>query len=352
MELNRLIRNYQVNEQVYTMLLEKLQEAKINEAMETADIRVVDYALIPKAPVSPNYLKNIFVGILLGLFLGIGVAYALEFSDTSLNTVEEVERHLKRPVIGIIPKTGTGPADRFAEHKVNSYFVTHEYPKSPVSEAYRTLRTAILASSVDEKVSRLLITSTGLSEGKTTTSTNLAVIFAQANNRVLLMDCDLRRAAVHKAYGIHRVPGLADVLMDTAELDGALRATEVANLTVLPSGIVPPNPSELLGSKKFERILEGLSASFDMVVMDAPPVLAVTDPLVLSRLADGTCYVICAGRTDRNAARRGLRLLERTGSRLLGIVLNQVDVTRVYGTYGYKYYSQYYRAYTEGKSEP
>ncbi len=350
MDLNRLTRAYEVNENVYSMLLEKLQEAKINEAMETADIRVVDYALVPKVPISPNYVKNILVGIFLGIFLGIGVAYALEFADTSLNSVEEVERRLNRPVIGIIPKIGVGAVERLVARgeKYDPYFVTHNYPKSPVAEAYRTLRTAILASGVDVEVGSVLVTSTGLSEGKTNTAFNLAIVFAQAGNGVLLMDCDLRRAKVHRAFEVPRAPGLTEAIMGTAEIDGVLRPTNVENLTILPSGEVPPNPSELLGSKKFEKILAKLTTKYSRVIIDAPPVLAVTDALVLSSLANGVCFVVCAGRTDRNAARRGLSLLERTGCRLLGVVFNQVDMARVFGTYGYKYYSQYYKAYQEG----
>lgn len=348
MVLNRLVRAYQVNEQVYTTLLEKLQEAKINEAMRTADIRVVDYALVPRVPVSPNYAKNILVGILLGVFLGVGVAYVLEFADTSLNTVEEVERRLGAPVIGIIPRIGGG-VGRLVQKpdEYDNYFVTHTYPKSPVAEAFRTLRTAIRASGVDVDVEKILITGTGLGDGKTMTSVNLAVIFAQAGDAVVLVDCDLRRATVHRAFGVERVPGLAEVIMDRAELDEALRPTSVENLTILPSGVVPPNPSELLGSKKFETVLGELTARFGRVVMDAPPVLAVTDALVLGGLADGVCFVVCAGRTDRNAARRALELLARSGCRILGVVFNQAEMARVFGAYGYKYYSQYYQAYTD-----
>ncbi len=349
MELNRLVRAYQVNEQVYTSLLEKLQEAKINEAMRTADIRVVDYALVPTAPVSPNYAKNIFVGILLGIFLGVGVAYALEFADTSLNTVEEVERRLGTPVIGIIPRMGPGGVGRLVQkpEEFDVYFVTHTYPKSPVAESFRTLRTAIRASGVDVAVKKILITGTGLGDGKTITSVNLAIIFAQAGDAVALVDCDLRRATVHRAFGAERVPGLAEVVMNRAELDEALRPTAVENLTILPSGVVPPNPSELLGSKKFEIVLAELGRRFDRVVMDAAPVLAVTDALLLGGLADGVCFVVCAGRTDRNAARRALELLRRSGCRILGVVFNQAEMARVFGTYGYKYYSQYYQTYTE-----
>lgn len=349
MVLNRLVRAYQVNEQVYTTLLEKLQEAKINEAMRTADIRVVDYALVPRVPVSPNYAKNILVGILLGVFLGVGVAYVLEFADTSLNTVEEVERRLGAPVIGIIPRIGGGGVGRLVQRpdEFDNYFVAHTYPKSPVAEAFRTLRTAIRASGVDVDVKKILITGTGLGDGKTITSINLAVIFAQAGDAAVLVDCDLRRATVHCAFGVERVPGLAEVIMDRAELDEALRTTSVENLTILPSGVVPPNPSELLGSKKFETVLGELATRFGRVVMDAPPVLAVTDALVLGGLADGACFVVCAGRTDRNAARRALELLERSGCRILGVVFNQAEMARVFGAYGYKYYSQYYKAYTD-----
>ena len=353
MVLNRLVRAYQVNEQVYTMLLEKLQEAKINEAMRTADIRVVDYALVPKVPVSPNYGKNILVGILLGVFLGVGVAYVLEFADTSLNTVEEVERRLGSPVIGIIPRLGAGGAGRLIRRpdKFDMYFVTQTHPKSPAAEAFRTLRTAIRASGVDIDVKKILTTGTGLGDGKTITSVNLAIIFAQAGDAVVLVDCDLRRATIHDVFGLDRVPGLAEVIMDRADLDEALRPTGVENLSVLPSGVVPPNPSELLGSKKFEAVLDELGSKFGRVVMDAPPVLAVTDALVLGGLADGVCFVVCAGRTDRNAARRALELLKRSGCRILGVVFNQVEMSRVFGTYGYKYYSQYYKSYTEGEGE-
>jgi capsular exopolysaccharide synthesis family protein len=354
LQLNRLTRRYQVNEKMYSLLLEELQEAKIREAMETADIRVVDYAQVPKKPISPDHLKNIGLGLVLGLLLGLGAVFALEFADTSITSIENAERVTRLPVIGIIPRIGENIAvmDRSRDSLKRSkiYFMTENQPKSPISESFRSLRTAIIASGVDVPISSLMVTSSGLSEGKTAIAVNLAVVFAQTGAPTLLIDSDLRRSRIHRIFDIAREPGLSELLIGQSLRKDCIRKTDVKNLSIIPSGIHPPNPSELLGSKKITDLIKDLNKRYEILIFDTPPVLAVTDAAVLSSITRGTLFVISAGKTDRFAVRRALRLLEQTQANILGVVLNQADLARSYGSYGYKYYGQYYREYLEDES--
>ncbi|UCE26364.1 MAG: polysaccharide biosynthesis tyrosine autokinase, partial [Candidatus Coatesbacteria bacterium] len=355
LELNRLTRRYQVNEKMYSLLLQELQEARIREAMETADIRIVDYAQVPKKPISPNHVKNISLGFILGLLLGIGAVFALEFADTSITSIEGAERVTKLPVIGIIPRVGEEigslePGARSLKYR-KVYYVAEAQPKSPIAESFRSLRTAVIASGIDEPISSLVVTSSGLSEGKTAIAINLAVVFAQTGAPTLLIDSDLRRSRIHRIFDIAKEPGLSELLLGHAPRKKCVRETGIDNLSIVPSGVHPPNPSELLGSKKIVNLVKDLGKKYEIIVFDTPPVLAVTDAAVLSSITKGTLFVVSAGKTDRYAVRRALRLLEQTQSNLLGVVLNQADLVRSYGSYGYKYYGQYYREYLEDEGE-
>lgn len=355
LELNRLTRRYQVNEKMYSLLLQELQEAKIREAMETADIRIVDYAQVPKRPISPNHVKNISLGFILGLLLGIGAVFALEFADTSITSIESAERVTKLPVIGIIPRVGEElgsiePRSRSLKSQ-KIYYITEEQPKSPIAESFRSLRTAIVASGIDEPITSLVVTSSGLSEGKTAIAINLAVVFAQTGAPTLLIDSDLRRSKIHRIFDIAKEPGLSELLLGQAPRKDCVRKTGIDNLSIIPSGIHPPNPSELLGSKKITNLIKDLGKKNEIIIFDTPPILAVTDAVVLSSITKGTLFVVSAGKTDRYAVRRALRLLEQTQANVLGVALNQADLVRSYGSYGYKYYGQYYREYLEDEGD-
>lgn len=219
-------------------------------------------------------------------------------------------------------------------------------PKSPVAEAYRTLRTNIQFSSLDSKVQTLVITSSGPSEGKTTTSSNLAVSMAQGGKKTILIDCDQRKPRLHKVFGISNSRGLSNYLIGEAALGDVVQESEVDNLYLLPAGTRPPNPAELLSSSRMHSFLEELKKDFDHIILDTPPVIMVTDAQILSQYADGSILVVASGEADREAAIRSKELLEKVNSKILGVVLNKIDTSRK------GYYSHYYNQYYGNETEP
>jgi capsular exopolysaccharide synthesis family protein len=224
--------------------------------------------------------------------------------------------------------------------------ITHRHPRSPVAEAFRTLRTNLGYTSLDKPLKCLLITSAGPEEGKSTVSANLAVVFAQAGSRVLVVDADLRKPAMHKVFGLANRRGLTNVLVEDLDPREVIQAAEVPGLSVLTSGPIPPNPAELLGSSRMQRLVPRLVEDFDLVVLDTPPVLAVTDAAVLAPLADGALLVARAGVTRADLLTQAREALERTGTRILGAVLNRLRPD----TDGYYYY--HYRHYYQEREEP
>ncbi len=220
--------------------------------------------------------------------------------------------------------------------------VTIKNPKSPIAEAYRTLRTNIQFSSFDSTVQAIVITSSGPSEGKSTTSSNLAVVMAENGNKTILIDCDQRKPKLHKLFLTSNNLGLSDLLAGKAKFEEAVQQTEVPNLSLLTSGTRPPNPSELLASTKMKRFVEGLKERYDYIILDTPPVIAVTDAQLLSRYADGCLLVVAASQAERNAAMKAKELLEKVDAKILGVVLNKLEINEK-GYYGY-YYHYYYGA--------
>lgn len=218
--------------------------------------------------------------------------------------------------------------------------ITVTNPKSPISEAYRTLRTNIQFSSFDVKVKTILTTSSGPGEGKSMTSSNLAVVMANGGNKTLLIDCDQRKPKLHKLFSISNTTGLSDVLVEKVNFDDAVNGTEVDNLDVLTSGTRPPNPAELLASEKMHQFIENLKEKYDFIILDTPPVIAVTDAQLLSRYVDGCLLVVASAQADKSAALKAKQLLEKVNARILGVVLNKLEIHEK-GYYGY-YYHYYY----------
>lgn len=218
--------------------------------------------------------------------------------------------------------------------------VTVKSPKSPAAEAYKTLRTNIQFSSFDHKVKTIVITSTGPSEGKTTTSCNLAITIAQSGKRTILLDCDMRNPKIHKVFELSNQSGISDVLIGEINFYEAVSKTEIENLYVLPSGTRPPNPAELLSSEKMKKFLESLKETYDYIIIDTPPIIIVTDAQILSKYADGCLLVVASAEADKSAAIRAKELMEKVDAKILGVVLNKLDTNRR-GYYGY-YYNYYY----------
>jgi len=340
LQLARLKRAFEVNEKIYMMMKERLEETKITEAGRIGNVFFVDPAREPLYPVKPKKRLNLLLAAIVGLGMGLGVAFLMEYMDTSIHTVEEIERQ-GFSVLAWVPRIQV--SGRGEEYSIMSErLVSHLEPRSPVSESYRTLRTNLQYAKTDNSLRSIVVTSSSPKEGKSTTVANLAIVMAQAGMRVLLVDGDLRRPVLHHLFGQEREPGLTEVVLGRVSLDEVLKPTEVEGLTLLPCGTIPPRPAELLGSKGMREFVRQMGERYDFVLLDSPPAIVVTDALLLSKEVDGTLLVVRAGQTDRNALLRAKGLLDQVGVRVVGVVLNDIDVTGGYGKYYYPYYYYYY----------
>jgi len=350
--LARLMRKAQVDEKIYIMLQEKYQESRITEVGQLGIVRIVDPAKAPKYPVKPKKKLNLMLGIMVGLGLGIGLAFVMEYMDSSIRTMEDVQA-IGVPIMATIPfiepeglnnvlKNVMTVEDAEAK-KINERLVTHLKPKSPVSEAYRTLRTNIQFSTTDHSVHCLLVTSSGPKEGKSISVSNLAITFSQLGTKTLLVDADLRRPILHKLFNLEKNKGLTNVLVGRTTLENSVQHVEgLSDLDILSCGIVPPNPAELLGSSRMKDLLSLAKDRYSMILIDTPPIIAVTDASVLSPIVDGVLLVVKSGGTQRDAATHALEQLQRVDAPLLGVLLNGIKASNVYGSYYYYYYYHYY----------
>jgi tyrosine-protein kinase Etk/Wzc len=352
LELARLERDKKVQEETYIMMTGKLEETKISQAGQGGNIRILDEAIEPGAPVSPKKRLNLMLGILIGLGLGFGVVFLIDYFDNTVRTIEEVEQ-LGLNLLGAIPQIELNSKNSSIEHGevkdtdvghvIESKLVTHFDPKSPISEAYRILRTNLrFTRVVDESLKTVVVTSAGPREGKSTTVANLAITLAYMGSKVALVDSDLRRPVIHSIFGLEKENGLTNYMIDSMPFESILKPTIIENLTIVPCGLLPPNPSELLGSQKMDDFINKLKSKFDMILFDSPPVIAVTDAAVLSNKVHGVVMVISAGTTNRDAIGRSKSLLENVNARLIGAVLNNVNVESTYGSSYYHYYHYYY----------
>lgn len=286
----------------------------------------------------PRKLQNTLLAAVVGCMLAVGVAFLIEYLDDTIKSSEDVGQALGLSTLGAITRFSTDKEDRL---------ITAAHPRSPISEAYRALRTNIQYSSVDNPLRTLLITSTDPTEGKTTTVANLGTVMAQAGLSVIVVDSDLRRPLLHQYFEVSRNVGLTNALLDKSpSTDGYLQETEVENLRVLACGPLPPNPSELLNSQRMRELIEQLKEEADVLLFDSPPILAVTDASILANQVDGVLLVVDAGSTRRGVAQRGKEQLDKVGANLLGAALNKLSHR---GRGGYYYYYYYYSS--EGGEE-
>jgi polysaccharide biosynthesis transport protein len=296
-------------------------------------VTIVEPAIPPTAPSSPKTLLNIILAAVLGLLAAVGIVFLVEFLDDTIKSSDEVQEVAGLPTLGFIPVI-SGDSKRSEIYRL----VTLLFPRSPASESYRTLRTNIEFACVDTPLRTLLVTSSIPQEGKTTTSGNLAVVFAQAGRRVLLVDCDLRKPSLHHLFNLPNQHGLTALFRDEATtVKSVAQETEQEKLRVITSGPLPPNPAELLGSRRWHAILERLKAEADLVIIDSPPLQAVTDAALLATDVDGTVLVVYARHSRRGAVRQGREALARGGGKVLGVAMNRVK-KREYDQYYYSYY--------------
>jgi tyrosine-protein kinase Etk/Wzc len=311
----------------YRYLLTQYQAAQISSATIRPYIEIMDAATAARR-VGIGTRQKLMIGLLVGLFLGVVAAFFLEYLDQTVKNSADIERALEVPVLGLIPLSAhpTNGRRRDGRRRGAIPLVALASPDDPSAEAYRALRTNVTFVNAEERALRLIcVTSPGPGEGKTTTAANLAITLAQQGSHTLLVDADLRRPLLHKAFNLVQEPGLTDILVGVATLREAARPNVVLNLDVLPAGAIPPNPSELLGSAAMHRLLEELRAEYDTVIFDSPPTLAVTDASVLGTSSDAVILVLRAGETEETAAQRALEQLRRVQARVAGAVLNGVE---------------------------
>jgi len=328
----------------YRYLLTQLQAAQISSATIAPYVDVVESATVA-APIGVSTRQKVTIGLLVGLLLGVVAAFFLEYLDQSIKTPGDVERALETPVLGLIPVDPRHERDGRVGGRRRAVIplITSTAPDDPTSEAYRALRTNVTFVSAERGALQLLcVTSPGPGEGKSTTAANLAITLAQQGAHTLLVDADLRRPIVHKAFNLVQEPGLTDILVGTATLREAVRPNVIPHLDVLPGGALPPNPSELLGSEAMRRLVAGLRAEYDSVIFDTPPALAVTDATVLGASTDGIILVLRAGETDETAAQRAVEVFRRVQAKVAGSVLNGVQKQR----------DRYYHYYNYSREAP
>jgi polysaccharide biosynthesis transport protein len=335
-----LKREVESNEKVYDVVLNRLKETSLTEEFsKSPNATIIQRALVPKAPSSPNVRRGLMLGVSLALLLGLGLALLLEYLDNTVSKPEQIEHALGLTYLGAVPSISLNGKSK---EEGNVAVVALSSPQSMGAEAFRALRTSILLSSADIPPQVLLVTSPGKGEGKSLTAANLATVLAQAGNRVLLMDCDLRRPKVHQMFGFAREPGLSGMLVGK-KLEPLEYVHKIpdTNLDIICCGSIPPNPSELLGSKRMHTLLETLRQEYDRIIIDSPPLLVATDAAVLTPIVDGTVLVLKAGDTTRQAARRAVRLMADLNAKVTGAVLNKIMI----GKNGYYYYDYYYYLY-------
>jgi exopolysaccharide transport family protein len=325
---------------MYDLLIKRFKETTLTEDMKTGNIRVIDSAEVSKHPVKPRRQRNILLAIIVGLLTGTGLAFFFEYLDNTIKIPEDVKRHLRIPYLGPVPVFETASKSNPGQ-AVNQDLVTLHDSKSTASESYRGIRTNILFSSAESAPQVILITSAGPREGKTMTALNLGITMAQAGSKVMLLDCDMRRPKIHKAFGLAKDHGISNLLVGGEVADGALRHTPIPNLDVIPCGPIPPNPSEMLGSKRMSALLDRLRKAYTHILIDSPPCTAVTDPAVLSKSVDGVVLVIRAGDTPKEMVKNGVAQFQAIGAHILGAILNGVNIDRD-KYYYYQYYHYYY----------
>ncbi len=354
LELTRLLRAKDVNENIYKMLLEKFEEAKITEAGKIGNVRVIDPAKPPLRPIKPRKALNLLIGLVVGLVLGVGLSFFLDSLDNSVKTAEEIENTFGIPVLGLIPNIQDQDARRRKNggdeiSRISSTLVTKYTPRSPVSEAYRAIRTNIQFSKIDAPLKSLVVTSAAPSEGKSTTAANLAFTTAQAGAKTLLIDADLRRPVVHSLFGLNREPGMTNVLVERLPLEQVIKPSGVENLDILTCGAIPPNPAELLGSQRMQDLVVQLKGRYDLVIFDSPPAITVTDTAVLSSQVEGVVMVVLSHGTDRRALARAKNLLANVNANILGAIFNRIDLSGIGSSYDYYYHYHYYYYSDEGQ---
>jgi succinoglycan biosynthesis transport protein ExoP len=359
-QYNILKREADTNKQLYDGMLQKLKEAGITAGLRSSNIRIVDPALIPGYPSRPNKMRNILMSIVVGLIGGIGLSLLREYLDNTVKTPDDVETLARLPSLAVVPAlTSSGGKRRGRFSKLlktpvvtskegRAELISHNMPQSQMSEAFRALRTSLLLSQADHPPQVILMTSALPREGKTTAAVNLAVTLAQLGDKTLLMDADLRKPGINRALSLvdGKHAGLSSYLAGVSSLDLiTVPHPAITNLEAIPTGPIPPNPADLLSSRRLTELISELRTRYKFVVIDSPPIMAATDAVILSVLVDGVLMVVRSGETPKEAFTRTRDLLVGVKCHMLGVVLNAVDASSPDYYYSYRYYPYSYGGY-------
>lgn len=336
-KLAALQREVETNRQLYEVFLTRFKETAATSDLQPVNARIVDAAIVPLSPYKPNRKRIIQIALMLSLMLGIGFALLIEYLDNTFRDSGTLEEKLKFPVLGVLPKLKVWGKNSSAMH----IFINDS--KSGFAESVRTIRTGIMLSNIDIEEKVIVVTSSVPGEGKSLVSSNLAASVAQMK-KTLLIDADMRKPVVATSYKLGKTAkGLSELVSMAANLSDCIHMTNIKNLDVLPSGEVPPNPLELLASNRFKLAVEELKKHYEYIIIDSAPVVAVSDPRVLSRIADGVVFVVKADETTHQLAKKGIKRLLEIDTHIIGTVLNQVTsrMKSKYGDHDSNYYSYY-----------
>ena len=362
-QFNILKQDVDTNKTLYQDFLQKANQANAQRAEQQNNLRVIEPAQVPGSPVGPRRFFTIVLGLLLSTGAGVGLAFFLDYLDNTIKTVADVGRYAQLPALSVIPAAATsGPRRLSARGKRliskgasnGSASAATQLAsldnRSSVAEAYRVLRTSVLLSAAGHAPKTILITSGQAGEGKTTTVVNTAISLSQMGASVLIVDCDLRRPTTHKVLGADHARGLSTYLSsESVTLDEVIQKLPIANLSLLPCGPIPPNPAELIISDRMKDMLHELAERYDHILVDSPPLINVTDPVILATMVDGVILVVHGGKSTRDVVRRARQELTNVGAKIFGVVLNNVDLKRE--GYDYYYYNRYYSGYTHDGAE-
>lgn len=332
-DLARLVRNQRVNEEIYVMLRSKYEEMRISESMKVSDVYVIDKAIMPDKPIKPRKLLNTAIAGILGMFVAVGYAFVLEYTDTTIKSPEEAERILELPTTGVVPDlVGARVGARQLRRTKKGYsdnpngplaLLTSHDPRSPGTEAFGIIRTHLDFASQDNSVRSILVCSPGSEEGRSVIAANLGISLARTGKSVILVDADMRKPTQHMLFSLPNTIGFAQLLANNVDQEIA-QETEVPGLKVITSGPIPPNPSDVLSSHATMAAISAISSQADVVIYDTPPLTTVPDAMILGARLDGALMVVRLGVTSREAAKRSKKLLRASRSRVLGVVVNAV----------------------------
>ncbi|MGH7889226.1 MAG: polysaccharide biosynthesis tyrosine autokinase, partial [Thermodesulfobacteriota bacterium] len=329
-----LEREVDTNKSIYQDLLQRLKETEVTSGIKATNIQIVDYASVPLVPYKPDVAFYMLVATMVGIMGGVLLAFIFEHFDNTIKDEEEVKRKYAIPFLGAIPLVVSDENELQRLEKA-----VYESPKSIISEAFRVIRTSILYSSPDHSPRSLLVTSTQPLEGKTTTASNLALSMIQSGIKVVLVDGDLRKPRLHKLFSKNgNAYGLSTYLVGKMELSGVIHRTDVDGLDIISSGPIPPNPAELLGSRKMKELIDRLLEEYNHVIVDGPPITGFADSRLLSRSVDGVLLVTSIGITQRQPLRNSIEAILKVGGRFIGAIVNRLESGRNKYGYGYYYY--------------